>query len=78
MMSAAPQSMPLGPLLIGFEGTSLNDSVRQHLLEPVIGGVVLFTRNFENRDQLARLCEELHELRDPALLITVDQEGGRV
>ena len=77
-MSSRTETMPLGPLLIGIEGTVLDEATRQRLLSPVVGGVVLFTRNFDSRDQLARLCSELHDLRDPALLITVDQEGGRV
>ena len=71
-------SLSLGPLLIGFEGTRVDQPLRERLLHPVVGGVVLFTRNFGNRQQLAELCEELHDLRDPPLLITVDQEGGRV
>jgi len=40
--------------------------------------VILFSRNFESTAQLARLCSEIHEVRDPPLLIAVDHEGGRV
>jgi|TARA_B100001093_G_scaffold499051_1_gene547892 beta-N-acetylhexosaminidase len=44
---------------------------------PCIGGVILFSRNFESRKQLIRLIKEIRKLR-PEILICVDQEGGRV
>jgi beta-N-acetylhexosaminidase len=40
--------------------------------------VVLFTRNYTDHRQLGRLTAEIHGLRNPPLLITVDHEGGRV
>jgi beta-N-acetylhexosaminidase len=40
--------------------------------------MILFTRNFQSPEQLARLTAEIHALREPALLISVDHEGGRV
>lgn len=43
-----------------------------------MGGVILFARNFENREQLAALCQAIHAERDEPLLIAVDHEGGRV
>jgi beta-N-acetylhexosaminidase len=70
--------MRLGPVLIGFEGTLLDDRLRARLLHPAVGGVVLFSRNFNNISQLKDLTSEIRELRQPRLLICVDQEGGRV
>ena len=68
----------LGELfLIGFEGTELSDDTSAFLSQAGIGGVILFSRNYESPEQLARLTTELHALRSPALLVGVDHEGGR-
>lgn len=72
------QTLPLGPLVIGLPGPRLTPADRELLLEPAIGGVILFERNFEDATQLATLCADIHALREPRLLIAVDQEGGRV
>ncbi len=68
----------LGPVLIGLKGTALDQHSREQLLHPAVGGVVLFTRNFINRLQITELVEEIRELRQPRLLVCIDQEGGRV
>lgn len=70
--------MKLGPVLVGIDGTELTDESRRQLLHPLVGGVVLFTRNFTSRDQLRSLIGSIRELRNPRLLLAVDQEGGRV
>ena len=67
-----------GPILIGLPGTRLDDLDRAHLAHPAVGGVVLFTRNFESQEQLDELIAEIRGARDPRLLICIDQEGGRV
>ena len=59
-------------------GTRLTDEEREMLLHPDIGGVILFARNYRSPDQITALTEEIHALREPRLLIAVDQEGGRV
>lgn len=66
----------LGPLMIDVAGTSLSDLDRERLCHPLVGGVILFSRNYESREQLAALCAEIHALRP--LPIAVDHEGGRV
>ena len=71
-------SLPLGPLICDVAGHSLTDAERETLCHPLVGGVILFSRNFADPDQLQRLCAEIHALRSPALLISVDHEGGRV
>jgi len=67
-----------GPLLIGLPGPELDQSGRAQLSHPAVGGVVLFTRNFRDQEQLERLVSDIRSLRDPRLLICIDQEGGRV
>jgi beta-N-acetylhexosaminidase len=63
-------STPLGPVLLEQE--------RAWLKRPAVGGVVLFTRNYESPKQLRRLVADLHDIRHPRLLVCIDQEGGRV
>ncbi|KXB30728.1 beta-hexosaminidase [Dechloromonas denitrificans] len=70
--------LPLGPLMIDIAGTALTELDRQRLLHPLVGGIILFSRNFESPSQLAALNAEIHALRQPPLLIAVDHEGGRV
>ena len=70
--------MSLGPLMISLEGTTLSEGDRRWLNSPVVGGVILFSRNFTDLEQLRSLVAEIHALRTPELLVTVDHEGGRV
>jgi beta-N-acetylhexosaminidase len=69
---------PLGPVIIDVAGTRLAAHDRERLLHPLTGGVILFARNYESPEQLRRLTAEIHALREPALLVAVDHEGGRV
>jgi beta-N-acetylhexosaminidase len=71
-------SIPLGPVVIDVEGTELTAADRTRLLHPLTGGVILFTRNYQSPEQLIALTAEIHALREPALVIAVDHEGGRV
>ena len=67
-----------GPVVLGIDGLTLDAVDRERLLHPLVGGVILFSRNYENVEQLAALTAQIHGLRTPALLISVDHEGGRV
>lgn len=67
-----------GPLMIDIAGTELTDLDRERLCHPLVGGIILFSRNYRDRAQLTALCDEIHALREPRLLIAVDHEGGRV
>ena len=68
----------LGPVMLDLDGCCLSEEDRHLLQHPLTGGIILFTRNFESAEQLAELIKEIKALRDPALLIAVDHEGGRV
>ncbi len=64
--------------MLDVEGVALTPADRDLLRQPAVGGVILFTRNFESPDQIADLVSEIRALRSPALVIAVDHEGGRV
>lgn len=70
--------MPLGPIMMDLAGMVLGDADRRRLLHPLVGGVILFTRNYRHPEQLEALVRDIHALRSPALLVAVDHEGGRV
>jgi len=65
------------PLVIDIAGTTLTAVDRKRLRHPLVGGLILFARNWESRAQLSALCKSIKRLRSD-LLICVDHEGGRV
>ncbi len=70
--------MPRGPLMVDIAGLQPTPEERQMLCEPAVGGVILFSRNCQDARQVQALCQDIHALRSPPLLIGIDQEGGRV
>ncbi|MDP3192044.1 beta-N-acetylhexosaminidase [Rhodoferax sp.] len=65
------------PLIIDIAGLSLSKKDKQRLKHPLVGGMILFTRNWQSRDQLTALCRSIKKVRKD-LLICVDHEGGHV
>jgi len=70
--------MTLGPLMVDVLGLELSEQEREILQHPLVGGVILFSRNYESPEQVAALTASIRALRDPHLIISVDHEGGRV
>jgi len=64
--------------MLDLQGTCLSDHERKTLAHPCVGGVILFTRNYEAPEQVSLLIDEIRSARGCDLLIAVDQEGGRV
>lgn len=67
-----------GMMMVGFEGTEVPRTLAERIPEG-LGGVVYFSRNVRDREQVRRLSEQLQALSPgPPLFIAVDQEGGDV
>jgi beta-N-acetylhexosaminidase len=70
--------MSLGPVMLDVDGLSLTPADRELLRQPAVGGLILFSRNYESPQQLIDLVDQVRTLRSPPPIIAVDHEGGRV
>lgn len=66
-----------GPLMVDVAGFTLTTEDHEVLRHPLVGGLILFTRNFKNREQLVELIQKIKNI-NPNILIATDYEGGRV
>lgn len=71
-------AVPLGPVMLDVKGMSLTLEDRELLSHPQCGGVILFSRNVGDVEQVQALTKQIRQARSSELLIAVDQEGGRV
>lgn len=67
----------IGVLMLDLQGSRLLADEKALLRHPDTGGVILFARNIEDRQQVEGLVADIRAER-PGILIAVDQEGGRV
>jgi beta-N-acetylhexosaminidase len=65
-------------LIIGLAGQVLEEADRARLAAPQVSGVILFSRNFDDRDQVTTLIDDIRVERGEPFLVCVDQEGGPV
>ena len=74
------ESNPLknfGRLMTSLEGASLTSEDKKLLSNKHVGGIILFSKNFESQLQIQSLCSEIKSVKEN-IIIAVDQEGGRV
>jgi beta-N-acetylhexosaminidase len=68
----------MGPLMIDVEGIALTHQDIKRISHPMVGGLILFARNYQDTSQLKTLIDTIRKIRGQDFLIAVDHEGGRV
>jgi beta-N-acetylhexosaminidase len=68
----------MGPLMLDVQGSALSQEDREILSHPLVGGLILFSRNYEEPSQIQALTKDIRESAKSDILIAVDHEGGRV
>jgi beta-N-acetylhexosaminidase len=82
MDTISAETMAGQRLMVGFDGTFFNDDLKWLVGTLRVGGLILFSRNLEEPDQIRQLCQDCQSYARqcglPSLFIAIDQEGGQV
>jgi len=70
--------MTLGPLMIDLLGTEMTTEENEIIHHPLVGGVILFSRNYDSVEQVSALIKKIQANRKTHLVVAVDHEGGAV
>src|SRR3990167_721451 len=70
--------MSYGPVWVDLQGTSILREEVPILRHKNTGGVLLFTKNYDNKQQLQELVQSIRHHADKPIIIGVDHEGGRI
>lgn len=71
-------NLPIGPVMLDVAGLTLAQDEKEKLNHPNTGAVILFSRNYQDPEQVTELIDQIRAARNGNILIAVDQEGGRV
>jgi len=71
-------NLPIGPIMLDVAGLTLTQAEKEKINHPNTGAVILFSRNYQNPEQVTELINHIRAARNGNILIAVDQEGGRV
>ncbi len=69
--------MAMGHVMLDLAGPEILQLEKELIEHPQVGGIILFSRNYENKKQLQELTKNIRKISSTCL-IAVDQEGGRV
>lgn len=68
----------MGPIMLDVHDTSLSSEDKELLQHPLVGGLILFSRNYESPEQVSELTRDIRASANGDILIAVDHEGGRI
>lgn len=68
----------MSAVMIDVAGLELDTEDKALLDHPSVGGVILFSRNYHNPEQLQALCQSIRQAARNDVVIAIDHEGGRV